>query len=435
MLPQYVRATSQVERVAIEPLLGLRQNWQQFSLLVLVNAFVGAMVGLERAVLPLWAAADFGLASKSAILSFIVAFGVVKAVTNLVAGRQAERVGRKSLLVAGWLVGLPIPFMLLWAPSWAWVTAANMLLGINQGLCWSTTVVMKIDLAGPRRRGLAMGLNEFAGYGAVALVTWIGAIAADAYGFRSSLFVLGLGFSIVGLLLSMFLVRDTIAFAESEARSRSRVRTSTSFRWVFVQTSVRDRSLSACSQAGLVNNLNDGLAWGLFPLLFASAGLTVGNIGLLAGVYPAVWSVSQIATGALSDRWGRKWPIVAGMWIQAIGIWLVASGSTVTHPFALWVTGSVLLGVGTALVYPALLAAIGDRADPRWRASAVGVYRFWRDMGYAVGAILSGVLADRLGIGPAIAAIGFLTFASGVVVAIRMVDSRVDVGSLGKETV
>jgi MFS family permease len=425
MPPQFVRATSPVEPLAPAPTLGLRQNWRQFSLLMLVNAFVGAMVGLERAVLPLWAARDFGLASNRAILSFIVAFGIVKAVTNLVAGRQSERVGRKSLLVAGWIAGLPIPFMLLWAPSWGWVTIANMLLGINQGLCWSTTVVMKIDLVGPRRRGLAMGLNEFAGYGAVALATWIGAIAASIYGFRMSLFVLGLAFSVMGLLLSVLFVHDTTRFAEGEARSRTGVPgVGASFRRVFIETSVTDRSLSACSQAGLVNNLNDGLAWGLFPLLFASGGLTVGNIGLLAGLYPAVWSVSQIGTGALSDRWGRKWPIAGGMWIQAIGIWLVASGSNVTQPYVMWLTGTVLLGVGTALVYPALLAAIGDRADPRWRASAVGVYRFWRDMGYAVGAVLSGVLADWLGVGAAITAVGFLTFASGVVVAIRMTGGK-----------
>jgi len=423
MLPQFAPATSRVEPLALAPTLGLRQNWQQFTLLVVVNAFVGAMVGLERAVLPIWAAADFGLRSNSAILSFIVAFGIVKAVTNLVAGRQAERTGRKSLLVAGWIIGLPIPFLMLWAPSWAWVTAANVLLGVNQGLCWSTTVVMKIDLVGPQRRGLAMGLNEFAGYGAVALAAWAGAIAADAYGFRTSLFILGLVFSVLGLLLSVFLVRDTTIFAESEARARvGASRTESAFMQVFVNTSIRDRSLSACSQAGLVNNLNDGLAWGLFPLLFATAGLTVGKIGLVAGVYPAVWSVSQIATGALSDRWGRKWPIVAGMWIQAVGIWIVAGGSKMATPFVAWVTGSVLLGVGTALVYPALLAAIGDRADPRWRASAVGVYRFWRDMGYAVGAVLSGVLADRFGIASAVTAIGFLTFASGVVVALRMIE-------------
>jgi MFS family permease len=425
MLQQSVRATWPAESFAQAPTLGLKQNWQQFSLLMFVNAFVGAMVGLERAVLPLWAARDFGLASNRAILSFIVAFGIVKAVTNLVAGRQAEKIGRKSLLVAGWVAGVPVPFMLWWAPSWAWVTAANMLLGVNQGLCWSTTVVMKIDLVGPRRRGLAMGLNEFAGYGAVALATWLGAIAAGAYGFRTSLFMLGLAFSVMGLILSVLFVRDTTRFAESEGRARTGGPVvGASFRRVFVETSVTDRSLSACSQAGLVNNLNDGLAWGLFPLLFASAGLTVGNIGLLAGLYPAVWSVSQIATGALSDRWGRKWPIAAGMWVQAIGIWLVSSGPNVTQPYVAWLSGIALLGIGTALVYPALLAAIGDHADPRWRASAVGVYRFWRDMGYAVGAVLSGVLADRLGIRAAIVAVGFLTFASGIVVAIRMIDDR-----------
>jgi MFS family permease len=245
------------------------------------------------------------------------------------------------------------------------------------------------------------------------------------YGFRASLFVLGLAFSVTGLILSLLFVRDTTRFAESEGRARTGGPVvGASFRRVFVETSVTDRSLSACSQAGLVNNLNDGLAWGLFPLLFASAGLTVGNIGLLAGLYPAVWSVSQIATGALSDRWGRKWPIAGGMWVQAIGIWLVARGSNLTQPLVSWLTGIVLLGVGTALVYPALLAAIGDHADPRWRASAVGVYRFWRDMGYAVGAVLSGVLADRLGISAAITAVGFLTFASGIVVAIRMIDQR-----------
>jgi MFS family permease len=296
-----------------------------------------------------------------------------------------------------------------------------MLLGINQGLCWSTTVVMKIDLVGPRRRGLAMGLNEFAGYGAVAVAAWVGALAAATYGFRASLFVSGLAISVIGLLLSAFVVRDTTTFAESEARSRvGGAGSDRSFRQVFVHATLRDRNLSACCQAGLVNNLNDGLAWGLFPLLFATAGLNMGKIGLVAGVYPAVWSVSQIATGALSDRWGRKWPIVGGMWIQAVGIWIVASGARMAQPFAGWLTGSVLLGIGTAFVYPALLAAIGDRADPRWRASAVGVYRFWRDMGYAVGAVLSGVLADWLGIGSAITAVGFLTFASGVVVAIRM---------------
>jgi MFS family permease len=419
----YAPSISPPSRADREPVLGLRQNWRQFWLLVLVNAFVGGMVGLERAVLPLFAESEFGLRSASAILSFVVSFGIVKAVTNAIAGPAAERVGRKPLLVAGWIAGVPVPFMLLWAPSWAWVTAANVLLGINQGLCWSTTVVMKIDLVGPRRRGLAMGLNEFAGYVALALAAWACAVVADAHGFRTALFVLGLTFAISGLILSLLFVRDTTMFAQSEARGTTgAMLPAPSFGRVFINTSVTDRNLSACSQAGLVNNLNDGVAWGLFPLLYATAGVSVVRIGALAAMYPAVWGLLQIGTGALSDRWGRKWLIAGGMWIQAIGIWLIAAGSSIARPFGVWLAGSALLGVGTALVYPALLAAIADRADPRWRASAVGVYRFWRDMGYAVGAVVAGVLADAFGLRPAIAFVGALTFVSGVVVAARMTE-------------
>jgi MFS family permease len=417
----YAPSISPPSRADREPVLGLRQNWRQFWLLVLVNAFVGGMVGLERAVLPLFAESEFGLRSASAILSFVVSFGIVKAVTNAIAGPAAERLGRKPLLVAGWIAGLPVPFMLLWAPSWAWVTAANVLLGINQGLCWSTTVVMKIDLVGPRRRGLAMGLNEFAGYFALALAAWACAIVADAHGFRTALFVLGLTFAISGLIISLLFVRDTTMFAQSEARGTTgAMSVAPSFGRVFINTSIADRNLSACSQAGLVNNLNDGVAWGLFPLLFASAGFSLVRIGALAAIYPAIWGLMQIGTGALSDRWGRKWPIAGGMWIQAIGIWLIAAGSSLAQPFAMWLAGIVLLGAGTALVYPALLAAIADRADPRWRASAVGVYRFWRDMGYAVGAVMAGVLADAFGLRPAIVVVGALTFVSGVIVAARM---------------
>jgi MFS family permease len=417
----YAQSISPPRRSDPEPVLGLTQNWRQFWLLVLVNAFVGGMVGLERAVLPLFAESEFGLRSTSAILSFVVSFGVVKAVTNAIAGQAAERVGRKPLLVAGWIAGLPVPFLLLWAPSWAWVTAANVLLGVNQGLCWSTTVVMKIDLVGPRRRGLAMGLNEFAGYVAVALAAWACAIVADVHGYRTALFVLGLTFATTGLLLSLLFVRDTTMFARSEARGPAAATSpAPSFRRVFVDASFADRNLSACSQAGLVNNLNDGVAWGLFPLVFATAGFSVVRIGALSAIYPAIWGLLQIGTGALSDRWGRKWPIAAGMWIQAIGIWLIAEGSTLTRPFAVWLAGSALLGVGTALVYPALLAAIGDRADPRSRASTVGVYRFWRDMGYAVGAVVAGALADAFGLRPAIVFVGALTFVSGVIVAVRM---------------
>jgi MFS family permease len=403
--------------------LGLGRNWRQFSLLVVVNAFVGGMVGMERAVLPLLAEREFGLASKAAVLSFIVSFGAVKAVTNLAAGRWSERVGRKPLLVAGWIAGLPVPFLLMWAPAWSWVIAANVLLGINQGLCWSTTVVMKIDLVGPRRRGLAMGLNEFAGYGAVALAAWGCALVAGVYGFRTALFAFGVVFAVVGLFLSVVFVRETREFSLSEAGRQTIGRSEAkSFTRVFIDTSVADRNLSACSQAGLVNNLNDGVAWGLFPLVYASAGLAVAEVGLLAAIYPAVWSLTQVATGALSDRWGRKWPIAVGMWIQAIGIWSIAGAGRFAHPYATWVTGNVLLGLGTALVYPTLLAAIADRAHPSWRASAVGVYRLWRDLGYAVGAILSGVIADWLGLRAAIFVVGALTFASGVICAVRMIE-------------
>ena len=354
--------------------LGLRANLGQFGLLVLINAFVGGMVGLERTVLPIIAEKDFGIVSKSVILSFIVSFGVVKALTNLLAGRYSDIIGRRRLLIAGWLFGLPVPLMIMWAPTWSWVAAANVLLGINQGLCWSTTVIMKIDLVGPRRRGFAMGLNEFAGYGALALAAMASGYIASIYGLRPVPFYLGIGFAAIGLLLSVFLVRDTTAHAREEARLHVGGEVAPpSFKEVFIQTSYRNPTLLACSQAGLINNLNDGMAWGLFPLLFASYGLGLGRIGTLAAVYPAVWSLSQLATGAFSDKWGRKWMIVAGMWVQAIGIWLIVGAPRLTQKsiFWSWLAGVVLLGLGTALVYPTLLAAIGDVVNPGWRASAV----------------------------------------------------------------
>ena len=411
--------------VAAHPALGLGPNWLQFSLLVVVNAFVGGMIGLERAVLPVIAEREFGIVSQSAMLTFIVSFGVVKALTNLVAGRASERIGRKTLLVGGWLAGLPVPFLLLWAPSWDWVVAANILLGINQGLCWSMTVVMKIDLVGPRRRGLAMGLNEFAGYIAVALATWGCAELAVSHGLRFAPFVFGLVFATAGLILSVAFVRDTTAHAHAEARHLPHhPAASHSFKRVFVDASLRDRTLFSCSQAGMVNNLNDGAAWGLFPLLFLAGGMNLAGIGALAAIYPAVWGIAQIGTGALSDRWGRKWLIVAGMWVQALAIWVVAAGSSLRSPFGAWVGASVLLGLGTALVYPSLLAAVSDRAHPRWRASAVGVYRLWRDLGYAIGAVVSGIIADAFGLVTAIVFVGALTFVSGVVVAFRMIEPR-----------
>ncbi len=401
-------------RAGDSPTVGLRANWRQFWLLVLVNAFVGAMVGLERTVLPILAEREFGLASRSAILSFIVTFGLVKALTNLVAGRLGDHFGRKHILVAGWLVGASVPLMIMWAPSWSWVIAANVLLGINQGLTWSTTVIMKMDLAGPDRRGFAMGLNEFAGYLAVALSALATGEIASRYGLRPEPFYLGIAFVAIGLALSQFLVRDTMAHVHHEATGTAE--RMPGWRELFALVSWRDPALSSASVAGLVNNLNDGLAWGLFPLFFAAVGLSLREIGVLAFIYPATWGVTQLGTGALSDRLGRKWLIAGGMCVQ--GAALVAM--VLTHGFVPWLVTGALLGVGTAMVYPTLLAAIADVAHPSWRGTAVGIYRLWRDSGYAVGALLAGALADAFGTPAAIAAIGGLTAAVGVLVALRM---------------
>jgi MFS family permease len=409
--------TSTAERVR----LGLRANCQQFWLLVLINAFVGAMVGLERAIVPLLAADDFGQTSTTVILSFIISFGVVKALANLFAGRMSDRIGRKRILVAGWILGLPVPFLVIFAPTWEWVVFANVLLGINQGLCWSTTVIMKIDLVGPVRRGLAMGLNEFAGYGALSLAALASGYLAATYALRPQPFYLGIIFAAAGLFLSVVFVRESRGHARHEAQlvGGDPDAHQLSFGHIVVLTSWKDRALSACSQAGMVNNLNDGLAWGLFPLYFAAAGLGIEQVAILAAIYPGVWGVAQLGTGALSDKVGRKGMIVAGMWLQAVGILLVL----LMRGFAAWAGSMVLLGLGTALVYPTLLAAISDVAHPDWRASAVGVYRLWRDGGYAVGALLAGVLADLVSVSWAIGVIAALTFASGVVVLGRMYET------------
>jgi MFS family permease len=399
--------------------LGLRANWQQFVLLVVINAFVGGMVGIERTILPLLAQQDFGLASRTAILSFLISFGVIKALANLFAGRMGDRFGRKRILVAGWLIGLPVPLLVIFAPDWGWVVFANALLGINQGLCWSTTVIMKIDLVGPRRRGLAMGLNEASGYLAVSASALAAGYLATTYALRPQPFLLGVAFALCGLLLSLFFVRESHAHAALEAQhmqaqsSTHEAVAAPPFREIVVLTSWKNRTLFAASQAGLVNNLNDGLSWGLFPLYFAAAGLDVARIGILVATYPAVWGVGQLATGAFSDRLGRKGLIAAGMWVQAGGLFLILA----VQSFWLWLMGAVLLGIGTAMVYPTLLAAVSDVAHPSWRASAVGVYRLWRDSGYAIGALLAGVIADLLGIPWAIGVVGALTFLSGVVVA------------------
>ena len=398
--------------------LGLRANWEQFSLLVAVNAFVGAAVGIERVLLPLLAEREFGIASRAAILSFIVTFGAVKAIANLFAGRIGERWGRRRVLVAGWLFALPVPIVILVAPAWRWIVLANLLLGINQGLCWSTTVIMKIDLAGPRRRGLAMGLNEASGYLAVAAAAFGSGYLASSLGLRYSLFWIGETIALAGLLLSAVFVRETLGHVHAEARTpiANQHTAERSFAQILLLTSWKDRALFSVSQAGLVNNLNDGMAWGLLPLYFASQGLTLERISFLGALYPAVWGITQLVTGALSDRTGRKWMIALGMFVQAAGILLMIR----SRAFAGWSMAAVLLGLGTAMVYPTLIAAVADVAHPTWRASAVGVYRLWRDGGYAIGALLAGLLADLLGIPWAIGVIAGLTFLSGLIVAVVM---------------
>jgi MFS family permease len=396
--------------------LGLKENWRQFALLILINAFVGGMVGIERTVVPLIGSEEFGIASTTIVVSFIVSFGVIKALANLVSGQLADAWGRKRVLVLGWLVGLPVPFMILWAPNWGWIIAANALLGINQGFAWSMTVIMKVDLVGPKSRGLAVGLNEFAGYLAVGVTAFLTGYLASRYGLRPVPIYLGIGYAVLGALLSITLVRDTRGHVRLEAAAASQQSTPMSFREIFVLTSFGDRNLFAASQAGLVNNLNDGMSWGIFPLFFASFGLGVERIGILKAVYPAIWGILQVATGPLSDRWGRKGLIVAGMWIQSAGLFLTAA----TRQFEWWLVGSLLLGLGTAMVYPSLIAAVSDASHPTWRARSLSVYRFWRDLGYAIGALSAGIIADIFGMAWAIGTIAALTFLSGAVVAVLM---------------
>jgi MFS family permease len=410
---------------ALRPIrLGLRENLSQFLLLVGVNALVGGMIGQERTVLPLLAEQEFGLTAFTATLTFIAAFGIVKAATNFFAGTLSDRFGRKPVLVVGWLVAIPVPLMIIWAPTWGWVVAANVLLGVNQGLTWSTTIIMKIDLVGPAKRGLAMGFNEAAGYIAVAATALATGFIASRWGLRPEPFYLGLAFAALGLGLSTLFVRETRGHALHEAvnhtATAAHLHSGLTTGQIFRLTSLREKALSSCSQAGLVNNLNDGLAWGLLPLYFAAAGVSVARIGILAALYPAVWGLGQLVTGGLSDRIGRKPLIVGGMLVQAAALGLIAA----SEGFAIWAAAAVLLGAGTAMVYPTLLAAIGDVAHPSWRARSVGVYRLWRDGGFAVGALLAGTLADVFDIRVAIWAIAALTAASGVVVLVRMYETH-----------
>jgi MFS family permease len=404
--------------------LGLYANRQQFALLVLVNAFVGAMVGFERSVLPLVAGRDFGIASTAAVLSFIATFGSTKALTNLATGWLVDRRSRRAALVLGWVLALPVPLIFLYAPSWWWIVGANALLGMHQGLAWSATVIMKIDLVGARRRGLAMGLNEFAGYVAVGLAALASGIVAARFGLRAGPAYLMLATALIGLFLSVFFVRDTSAHTELEETHVANLTPDAerpTLRQLLARSVWSDSGLFSVSQAGLVNNLNDGLAWGIFPLLFAGAGLSLRRTGAMVAIYPAVWGVCQLWTGPLSDRWGRKWLIVTGMLVQAIAL----AAMVMLRGIAAWSSALVALGVGTALVYPTLLAAVGDIARPSWRGLAVGVYRLWRDLGYVAGALLAGVIVDAFSVEAAIGSVAAITAASGLLFAIRFNESRI----------
>ena len=406
--------------------LGLRENLGQFSLLVLINAFVGAMVGMERTVLPLLAEREFGIASRTSILSFLLMFGVVKALANAFAGGAADRWGRRRVLLAGWVAAIPVPYLIMFAPTWGWVVAANVLLGINQGLCWSAAIVMKVDLVGPRQRGLAIGLNESSGYLAVSAAALASGYLAARYGLRPQPFLIGATAAFGGLLSSLF-VQETREYAALEsAADRGPRQSPPSPRAILSRVSWRDPSLRAVSQAGLVNNLNDGLSWGLFPLYFVSKGATLQQTAALVAIYPAVWGVGQLVTGLLSDRHGRKWPMACGMVLQGLALFAVA----LSDRFGSWLTSMVFLGLGTALVYPTFLGAVSDHSAPSWRASAIGVYRLWRDLGYALGALVAGGAADLFSIPVSIEIVGALTVASGIVVATTYTESPSHSGSM-----
>ena len=396
--------------------LGLRENWLQFTILVIVNAFVGGMVGLERTIFPEFAESEFGIASTTAILSFIVAFGITKALTNYFTGKLANKFGRKNLLVLGWLFAIPIPFILMNAPSWNWVVFANILLGINQGLTWSSTVVMKIDLVGEKNRGTAMGINEFAGYFAVGVVALITGFIAQKYGITPYPFYLGIAISVIGLLLSFFFVKDTRIFVSKEQESTKTEELSN----VFLETTFKDKTLSSVTQAGLVNNLNDGMIWGLLPILLLSFNYDSRNIGIIAAIYPAVWGIGQLFTGRMADFYSKKKMLFIGMFLQGIAIILIPFFTEFYQLAAI----STILGLGTALVYPTFLSAIADATHPQQRAESIGVFRLWRDLGYAIGAILSGIIADIFGIEYSVITIGAITILSSMVIQLRMPSHR-----------
>src|SRR5688572_13810075 len=392
--------------------LGLKENLKQFTLLVIVNGFVGGMVGLERSILPEIAEKEFVIAAKTAILSFIIVFGIVKAFTNYYTGKLADKFGRKKLLVAGWLIAIPIPFILMFAPSWSWIIAANILLGINQGLAWSSTVVMKIDLVGEKQRGFAMGLNEFAGYIAVAVIAFLTGWIASEYGIRPYPFYLGVGLVFFGLLGSIFLIKDTKYHMAKETISNTIPR----LKNIFWETTWKNKNLGSVTQAGLINNLNDGMAWGIFPILLATKGFSISEIGIVTAIYPAVWGVGQLFTGRMSDKFCKKDMLYLGMFLQAIALIVLVWANSMLHFIIL----SSILGWGTAMVYPTFLATVAENTNPQDRAKSIGIFRLWRDLGYAIGAILTGIIADLISINTSIIFVGLLTFASAFIILYRM---------------
>ncbi len=397
---------------------GLKENWKQFTLLVIINGFVGGMVGLERSILPQIAEKEFHIAAKTAILSFIIVFGIIKAITNYSTGVLANKFGRKNLLVAGWIIGIPIPFILMFAPNWSWIIAANVLLGINQGLTWSSTVVMKIDLVGEKQRGFAMGLNEFAGYIAVAIVAFLTGWIASEYGVRPYPFYIGIVLVFLGLAGSIFFIKDTKYHVEKETITNTIPR----LKNIFWDTTWKDKNLGSVTQAGLINNLNDGMAWGIFPILLATKGFSLGEIGIVTAIYPAVWGVGQLFTGKMADKFCKKDMLYMGMALQAISLIVLIWANTMFHYIIL----SSVLGWGTAMVYPTFLATIAENTNPRDRAKSIGIFRLWRDLGYAIGAILTGIIADLVSINAAILFIGLLTLASAFIIYYRMKCDKID---------
>ncbi|MGE5701162.1 MAG: MFS transporter [Clostridia bacterium] len=398
---------------------GIKENGVQFLLLVVITLFVGSMVGLERTILPMIGESEFGIASTSAALSFIISFGLSKAVVNLFAGHIADHLGRKRVLLLGWMIGFFVPLLVIVAHDWWVIVLANLFLGINQGLTWSMTVNMKIDIAKPEQRGLAIGLNEFAGYLGVAAMALLTAFVASTYGLRPEPFYVGIAVVIIGLLLSLT-IKNTDVHLQHQLKNQSKSTKPVDTSKIFQLTTWKDRNLSTVSFAGLSTNLKDGMAWGLLPLFLATHPLSVGQIGTIVAIYPASWGLFQLLTGALSDRIGRKWLIASGLWVQAASLWIML----LADQFFGWMLAAVLLGIGTAMVYPTLAAVISDVAEPSWRATSLGIFRFWRDSGYAAGAFLAGIVADLLNVEWAIGLVALIPFAAGWLSAIRLKETR-----------